>query len=142
MSANVVDDSSKLLTRHSYFIKKVNGIRVAVMGNLVKNYLTADIAGPWHALPVVETVQKYVDELGDRADLIVVLGHIEPAERLAILRKVPKVAVVVTGHSDRGLAEAEVVDGRVGVESRAYGVELGPLDMQVDVARRSVASWD
>ena len=146
VSANVVDDSGKLLARHPYLIKKVNGIRVAVigavMGNLVSNYLAADIAGPWHALPVVETVQKYVDEIGDRADLIVVLGHIEPAERLDILRKVPKVAVVVTGHRHRGMDKAEVVDGRVGVEAKAYGVELGRLDMRVDVAHRSVASWD
>ena len=146
VSANVVDDSGKLLARHPYLITKVNGIRVAVigavMGNLLSTYLAPGVAGPWHVLPVVETVQKYVDEIGDRADLIVVLGHIEASERLDILHRVPKVAVVVTGHSHRGLEKAQVVDGRLGVEAKAYGVELGRLDMQVDVAHRSIASWD
>ena len=145
VSANVVDDSGKLLARKPYLITKVNGVRVAVigavMGNLLSTYLAAGVAGPYHALPVVATVQKYVDEIGDRADLIVVLGHIEPAERLDILHRIPKVAVVVTGHSHRGLDKEEVVDGRIGVETKAYGVELGRLDMQVDVGNRSLASW-
>ncbi len=146
VSANIVDDSGKLFAPRPYLIKKVNGIRVAVigavMGNLVEKYLAPGVSGPWHALPVVATVQKYVDEIGDRADLIVVLGHIEPEERMAILHKVPKVAVVVTGHSHRGIEQAEVVDGRVGVEARAYGVELGRLDLKVDMAHKSLASFE
>jgi 5'-nucleotidase/UDP-sugar diphosphatase len=146
ISANIVDDNGKLLTPRPYLITKVNGIRVAVigavMGNLVSKYLAPGLAGPWHAAPVVETVQKYVDEIGDRADLIVLLAHIEPEERSEVLRKVPGVAVVVTGHSHRGLEKAEVVDGRVGVECKAYGVELGRLDLQVDTVHKSVASWE
>ncbi|MEO8129727.1 MAG: bifunctional UDP-sugar hydrolase/5'-nucleotidase [Bryobacteraceae bacterium] len=145
VSANVVDGDGKLLARNPYVIRKVNGIRVAiigaVMGNLVSTYLAAGVAGPYHALPVVETVRRNVEEIGDRADLIVVLGHIEPAERTEILHGIPKVALVVTGHSHRGLEKEEVVEGRVGVETKAYGVELGRLDMQVDVGHGSLASW-
>ncbi len=144
--ANIVDDGGNLLAPRPYLIKNVNGIRVAVigavMGNLVTNYLAAGIAGPWHPLPVVQTVQRYVDEIGSRADFIVVLGHIEAGERMDLLRNVPKVAVIVTGHSHRGLEKPEVVDGRVGVEAKAYGVELGRLDLEVDVAHHSIASWD
>jgi 2',3'-cyclic-nucleotide 2'-phosphodiesterase (5'-nucleotidase family) len=146
VSANVVDDSGKLLAPRPYLITKVNGIRVAVigavMGNLVSTFLAPGAAGQWNTLPVVETVQKYVNEIGDRADLIVVLGHILPEEMQALLHKVPKVAVVIKGHNHAGMEKPEVVDGRIGVEGRAYGVELGRLELQVDVAHKSVTSFE
>jgi 2',3'-cyclic-nucleotide 2'-phosphodiesterase (5'-nucleotidase family) len=72
----------------------------------------------------------------------VVLGHISPQERMAILQKIPKVAVVVTGHRHIGMPKPDLVDGRIGVEAIAYGSELGRLELQVDVARHTVASWN
>src|SRR5882724_7824278 len=49
VSANIVDDSGKLLAPRPYLITKVNGIRVAVigavMGNLVSKYLAPGVAG-------------------------------------------------------------------------------------------------
>jgi 2',3'-cyclic-nucleotide 2'-phosphodiesterase (5'-nucleotidase family) len=83
-----------------------------------------------------------VDEIANKADLFVVLGHISPQERMSILQKIPKVAVVVTGHRHIGMAKPDLVDGRIGVEAIAYGSELGRLELQVDVAHHTVASWN
>jgi 2',3'-cyclic-nucleotide 2'-phosphodiesterase (5'-nucleotidase family) len=144
VSANVVDADGKTMTR-PYVIQTVGGIRVGIigviLGDLVGSVITKDEAGPWRVLPVVETVRKYAQELRGRTDLIVVLAHIhDQGEVDAILQQVPDVSVVVAGHSHEGYPAMMSVDGRVAVLVRAYGAELGRLDLKVDVAAKKILS--
>lgn len=145
LSANVVDSNGATLTGKSYVIKTVGGMRVAiigvVLGDLSGTYVTPDKVEPWRVLPVVETVRKYAQELRDRSDLIVVLGHIHDLEEVdAILHQVPEVSVVVVGHNHNGYPEMKSVDGRVAVLVHGYGVELGRLDLKVDMAGKKLQS--
>jgi 2',3'-cyclic-nucleotide 2'-phosphodiesterase (5'-nucleotidase family) len=144
VSANIVDADGKTVTR-PYIIQTVGGIRVgiigAILGDLVGTVITQENAGPWHTLPVVETVRKYAAELRDRTDLIVVLGHIhDETEVSEILKQVPDVSVVVAGHSHEGYPAMMNVDGRVAVLVRSYGAQLGRLDLKVDVGAKRVLS--
>jgi len=145
VSANVVDSGGKPVTGRPYVIKTVGGIRVAiigaVLGDMVGTMVTTENVGPWKVLPVVETVRKYAQELRERSDLIVVLGHIWDKEEVdAILKQVPEVSVVVAGHSHVGYPAMMNVDGRVGVLVNGYGVEFGRLDLQVDMAGKKLRS--
>jgi 5'-nucleotidase/UDP-sugar diphosphatase len=144
VSANVVDAQNKAMAP-PYVIKTVNGIRVAIIGavmsSLVSGYLTPETAGPFRALPVVETVSRYAKELRQRADLILVLGHVEIKEGDEILRNVPEVSVVVEGHVHIGMQKLAEADGRVAVLCRSYGVELGRLDLEVDMEAKKLSSW-
>ncbi len=144
VSANIVDADGKTMTR-PYVIQTVGGIRVgiigAILGDLVGTVITKESAGPWHTLPVVETVRKYAADLRDRTDLIVVLAHIhDESEVNEILKQVPEVSVVVAGHSHEGYPAMTNVDGRVAVLVPAYGVQLGRLDLKVDVGAKKVLS--
>lgn len=144
VSANIVDADGKTMTR-PYVIQTVGGIRVgiigAILGDLVGTVITKEEAGPWHTLPVVETVRKYAAEIRDRTDLIVVLGHIhDETEVNEILQRVPDVSVVVAGHSHEGYPAMMNVDGRVAVLVRSYGAQLGRLDLKIDVAAKKVLS--
>ncbi len=144
VSANIVDADGKTMTR-PYVIQTVGGIRVgiigAILGDLVGTVITQESAGPWRILPVVETVRKYAQEIRDRTDLIVVLAHIhDETEVDAILHQVPEVSVVVAGHSHVGYRTMMNVDGRVAVLVRAYGDQLGRLDLKVDMAAKKVLS--
>ena len=144
VSANVVNDNGALLAGKPYVIKTAGGIRVAVigviMGDLVGTLATREAVGPWHVLPVVETVRKYAAELRDKSDLIVVLGHIHDQEADAILQQVPDVSVAIVGHSHREYAKLHNFDGRVGALVTSYGVELGRLDLQVDMTAHKLKS--
>ncbi|HZT33936.1 MAG TPA: bifunctional UDP-sugar hydrolase/5'-nucleotidase [Bryobacteraceae bacterium] len=145
VSANVADASGRLIAGRAYTILAVNGIRVAVIGLVMQDlagFETPDRMGPWRALPVVETLQRYVAEVGQRADLIVALAHISDPEAEEILRRVPEVAVVVSGHNHKGLTDAQVIDRRVHVRVEGYGRELGRLDLRVDLARHQLDSWN
>jgi 2',3'-cyclic-nucleotide 2'-phosphodiesterase (5'-nucleotidase family) len=144
VSANVVDNTGALLTGRTHVIRTAGGIRVAVigvlLGDLVGNLATPDKVGPWHVLPVVETVRKYAAELRDKSDLIVVLGHIHDQEGDAILQQVPDVSVVIAGHSHKEYAKLHNFGGRVGALVTSYGVELGRLDLQVDMTTHKLKS--
>jgi len=149
IAANVADEQGRLLAPQPYVILTAGGaggIRVAVIGALtadLPNLTTPDRYGPWRALPVAETVARYAREVREKSDLIVVLGHLTPGEEEAILREVPEVAAVISGHPHNGLEVPIEVDGRVAVRMKAYGVEVGRLDLAVDMARKTVvhSSW-
>ncbi len=143
VSANVVNREGELLAEEAYRIREVNGIRVAVIGVLTGelNRLTrASLRGPWNTLPVTETVTRYVDEIGSRADLIVVLSHIFPDEEDRILRENPRVPVIISGHHHGGQDEVKEYQGRICVKTRPYGRELGRLDIEFDLDRKRVVS--
>jgi len=142
--ANVVDGQGRLLAPQPYIIRRVNGIRVAVIGIVMDNLLdlsTPDRMGPWRTLPVIETLRKYAAELRDRSDLIVALSHLGVKEGREILCQIPEVAAVVSGHPHQGLQTAEECNGHPHVEVAGYGRELGRLDIRVDLRTKKLVSW-
>lgn len=145
VSANILDEHGHPATGLPFVIKNVGGIRVgiigATLGDMVGTVITKDSAGPWQVLPVVETVKKYVAQVRGQTDLIVVLGHLHDKEEVdAILHEVPEVSVVVAGHTHVAYRQMMNVEGRVGVLVDSYGVQLGRLDLQVDMAGKKLKS--
>lgn len=144
VSANVADGSGRLIAGQPYVIRKVNRIRVAVIGLMMGDLArvsTPDKMGPWRSLPLVETLRRYVAEVRARSDLIVALAHISDREAEQILREVPEVSVVVSGHNHTGLKIAQEQEGRVHVRVDGYGWELGRLDLRVNLGERKLESW-
>lgn len=144
VTANLVNDAGALFTPKPYAILNVNGLRVAVIGTMTEELpaLTSPKAmGDWHPLPMIQTVRNYVAELRGKADLMVLLAHIDKAEEQAVLDSVPEIAVSITGHIHEGLIEAKSHDGRVLVRMKCYGEDLGRLDLQVDTATGKLADW-
>jgi 2',3'-cyclic-nucleotide 2'-phosphodiesterase (5'-nucleotidase family) len=144
VTANVVDDEGALLADRPWIVLEAGGIRVGVIGVLTAElpYLTtSDKIGPWNVLPVVASVVRHAREVAKQSDLVIVLGHLTDAEEDAILAQVPGVPVVISGHGHDGLPGPKVVDGRVCVRSRAYGRELGRLDLRVDTRSGTLVDW-
>jgi len=73
--------------------------------------------------------------------LIVVLAHIQAEDGIELLNNVPEVSVVIEGHDHRGMEKPAEVEGRVAVGCRGYGVELGRLDLDVDLATKKLRAW-
>lgn len=145
VSANVVNAKGESITGLPYVIKTVGGIRVAIigaiLGDLSGNSVTPESVGPWQVLPVVETVRKQAQALRAISDLIVVLGHIrDRGEVDEILQQVPEVSVVIAGHSHGAYKSLMKVDGRVAALVNSYGIELGRLDLQVDIPGKKLKS--
>jgi 2',3'-cyclic-nucleotide 2'-phosphodiesterase (5'-nucleotidase family) len=145
VTANVVNEEGVPITGRGYYVKKVNGIRIgfigAVMTNMVDGFLMPGQVGHWKVLPVLETVDRVVKEIRDKADLMVVVGHILPAEASEIIRRVPGVSVVIEGHNHGGRKELDVHESRVAANCPGYGYELCRLDLEFDRTQSKLISW-
>ena len=144
VTANLVNAKGELFTPKPYVILKVNGLRVAVLGAMTETLptlTTSKLLEDWHTTPLVETARRYARELKGQSDLIVLLGHITDGEELALLKNVPEIPVLVTGHIHRGIEQPEVVDGRIMVRVRAYGEEVGRLELKVDTEKKAPVEW-
>jgi 2',3'-cyclic-nucleotide 2'-phosphodiesterase (5'-nucleotidase family) len=142
VSANVQDARGRLLTEKPYVILRAGGLRVAVIGAMtadMSKLITSEARGPWRALPVLDSVRKYAAEARPRADLVVVLGHLNPAEELQLLEHAPEVAVIVSGHSHRGIEEPLRAGERQVIRVRSYGEQIGRLDLEVDTEKKAIA---
>jgi 5'-nucleotidase / UDP-sugar diphosphatase len=144
VTCNLVNSKGELFTPKPYVILKVNGLRVAVLGAMTDTLpalTTAKLLEDWHTTPLLETARKYAIELKSQSDLIVLLGHITDGEELALLKNVPEIPVLVTGHIHRGIDQPLVVDGRIMVRAKAYGEEVGRLELKVDTEKKAPVEW-
>jgi 2',3'-cyclic-nucleotide 2'-phosphodiesterase (5'-nucleotidase family) len=145
VSANIAGAKGELLTPKPYVILKVNGLRVAVIGGMtdsLKSLSKPALLEEWHTIPVAETVQKYARELRPLSDLVILLAHISPEEELRILKTVPEIPVLVTGHAHTGLPQPLIQDGRILVRVKGYAEELGRLELRVDTEKKAAVAWD
>jgi len=97
--------------------------------------------GPWHSSPMIEAVRRYAAEARRNSDIVVLLGHITGEEEIAVLKSVPEVDVVVSGHVHTGLPKELVEGRRLVVRVKGYTQELGRLELKVDTGRKAIESW-
>jgi 5'-nucleotidase/UDP-sugar diphosphatase len=115
-----------------YVLKEVKGIKVAIVG-----VVTEDIPATTHPRNVVGleflspigTVEKYVKELRENADVVIVLSHSGyPMDRI-LAEKVKGIDVVVGGHSHAKIAKPVTVENTIVVQAWEHGKALGVLDL-------------
>lgn len=144
VSANVVTAAGQPATGKAYVILNVGGLRVgiigAAMGDLVGGHITAEDLAPWHVTPVVETMRRTAREIRPRADLVIALMHVDEVEAAAVLAEAPEIDVLILGHVHEGYTEIKQNGHRYAVEGKAYGAELGRLDLRFDTAKREIVS--
>jgi 2',3'-cyclic-nucleotide 2'-phosphodiesterase (5'-nucleotidase family) len=141
---NIVNQEGRLLTGTGYTVKTVDGVRVAIIGvvmnDLVGTLVTEEEAGPWKVIPEVETIRKTVAEIGDKADLFVVLGHISSRDAEEILHQIPQVSIAVIGHEHKGYTELHHFGNQYVVEAKSYGAEVDRLDFKFDSNQHQIVS--
>jgi len=117
-----------------YLIKEINGIRVAITGVVTEE--TPQTTHPRNVTGLrfnaaEETVQKYVKELRDRADLVIVLSHLgHHAERL-LAEKVDGIDLIIGGHSHTKVDRPVMIGNTAVVQAWEHGKALGVVDIEL-----------
>ncbi|HEX4275879.1 MAG TPA: bifunctional UDP-sugar hydrolase/5'-nucleotidase [Bryobacteraceae bacterium] len=146
LSGNVRNADGNFLTGSGYVIRNVGGLRVAIVGlvmsDLAGNYSTPAQVGPFQVTSIYETIHRIAAEVRGRADLIVALGHLNLDEARDVLAKAPEVSIAIIGHGHDGFPAMQRIGRRYAVELKAYGVELGRLDVKFDLTKHEIASAD
>ena len=115
-----------------YVIKDLKGIKVAVIG-----VVTGDTPVSTHPKNVMglgftapaESVAKYIREVKDKSDIVVVLSHLGFAVDEELARKVAGINLIVGGHSHTKLERPAMVGSTAIVQAFEHAKALGVVDI-------------
>ncbi|MFV0387644.1 MAG: bifunctional metallophosphatase/5'-nucleotidase [Pyrinomonadaceae bacterium] len=156
-----VKSTEKLVWNNPYIIKKVNGVRLGIIGLHGKFAFydtTADeMVQGIEARDETELLRKYVKELKPKTDLIVVLIHqgipgtqssggtgdvIRNHDKdIQLAKSVNGIDLMITGHPHSGTPEPIVSNGALIVSTDAYTIELGKLELTVDTKNKKITGY-
>ncbi len=118
--------------------------RVHVLGLLVMQYDTNSIwenVFGWRFLEPAGVVEEYARELGER-DLLVVLSHLGLSRDRELAARVPRIDVVLGGHSHDTLESPECVGSVPIVHAGPYGGFVSRSEFAYDADRGRFALTD
>jgi len=118
-----------------YVIKKVAGLRVAIIGLVTQDTPISTHPRNVTGLKFLEpekTVEKYREKLRQKADLIIILAHLGHQRERLLAQRVKGIPVIVGGHSHTKVLEPAVVNGVLVVQAWEHFKALGVLDLTVE----------
>ena len=118
-----------------FVIKEVKGMKVGIIGIVTEETPiathTRNIEGT-KFLSSMEVVGKYISDLKNRVDLIVVLSHIGYSNDRRLAENVKGIDLIVGGHSHTKLEKPVTIEGTILVQAWEHGKALGVLDLVLE----------
>jgi 5'-nucleotidase/UDP-sugar diphosphatase len=133
VAANLFTRKDGTLFTKPYFIKKIGGIAVGVLGvaypNTAKTTATKNVTDLEFQEPIAAVKQNLPKMRDEGAELILVLSHLGLGGDKHLARSIAGIDVIVGGHSHNRMDEAEKVGSTLIVQAGAHGSDLGRLDL-------------
>ncbi len=127
-----------------YAIVQAGRARVAILGLVYPDTPAITRAGVVAGLDfrgAVETAERYLPELEDQADLVVVLSHLGYDGDRLLARALDGIDVIVGGHSHVFLERPDRVNGVLIAQAGAKGQVLGRLAISVDLTSGEIVDY-
>ena len=131
VSCNIVNIESEEPILEPYAIIEREGIRFGIIGVSEPDVIRVPSEGvaSIKVLDPVPTVQRYLPEVRQRSDLVILLSHLGFAEDKAIASAVPGIDVIVGGRSRKRMSTPERVGETIIVQMGYDGEDMGKLDV-------------
>ena len=145
ISANLFDKKAGKLFTRPYEIKRYGNLVVGYIGLMTPllNQLTLlDNIKDLKILDPLKTVKKYVAEIEDSVDLVIVVSHmgVEHDEELA--NKIDGVHIIIGGHSHSALFEPKVVKNVYICQAGSRGKYMGKINLEFDRKEKRIINFD
>jgi len=115
-----------------YTFISISGVEILVIGLITSEYLPYPDF-PWLRYVAPErALEDVLEEAGETADLVIVLGHLPVVEACRIAQVVPGVDIFLTGHSHETTEEPVIVGQTLVLQAGAFGRYLGRLQLELD----------
>jgi 2',3'-cyclic-nucleotide 2'-phosphodiesterase (5'-nucleotidase family) len=118
--------------------------RIHVLGLLIMQYpvgsLWEKVFG-WRFLDPWDAVEAYVERVG-RGEMLLVLSHVGLSLDRKLAARVPRIDLILGGHSHDTLFQPEVVNGVPIVHAGPYGQYVSRTELGYDAANRRFAIED
>lgn len=145
LSSNIYDEDKKALFSKPYQIFEKDNVKIAVIGVVYKSLKSSVIPANVEGLRIldpVEEIKKYVNEVKNKADLIVVLSHSGFDQDSLYAEQLEEVDVIVGGHSHSWLRKPVVVNDILILQAGSRGERVGLLKMKVDKKANKIKSYE
>ncbi len=145
LSTNIIDhNTDDHLTLHPYMIVELDSIRIGVMGLTMtdlRERVKADNVRDLSLLPYVFSIDRFLDRLAAKTDLIFLLTHIGfEADSLLATKLDSRISMIIGAHSHTPLPEPVVVNDILILQAGAYLTYLGQIDILVEDGR--IIAWE
>jgi 2',3'-cyclic-nucleotide 2'-phosphodiesterase (5'-nucleotidase family) len=124
-----------------YAVFTAGDVRVGVLGLTYHNLAAIVRASAIEGLRTVkgiDALERYLPELQEQADLVVVLSHMGVEADQELARARPELPLIVGGHSHRLLAKGLRVGQTTIAQAGAYGEHLGKITLAATPGRTPV----
>jgi 5'-nucleotidase len=138
LSANIVDENGEYLFT-PYVIEEVGGVKVGIFGLSTPD--TVILTNPNNVVGLVfkdpiEVSKEMVEELEDKADVIIALAHLGLDESSTLTSKalaqgVEGIDLIIDGHSHSMLEAGQLENNTLIVQTKNYGANLGYVDIEI-----------
>lgn len=123
-----------------YTILSVGEVEVLVIGLITAEYLPYPDF-PWlRYVPPEKALEAVLGREAERADLVIVLGHLPVEEAAWIVQVIPRVDVFLTGHSHETTPDPVQVGKTLILQAGAFGQFLGRLRLELDAETGDILS--
>lgn len=138
LSANILDSEGEYVFK-PYEIKEIDGVKIGIFGLTTPEtaYKTSptNVEGLKFA-DAIEISKKMVEELKDKADIIIALAHIGLDESSVITSKaiaenVEGIDIIIDGHSHTTLQNGLLVNDTLIAQTGDHGKNLGFVEIEV-----------
>lgn len=142
LSCNILDIQSENLLFAPYIIVQRDGLRYGIIGVSEPEIVhLADVAQTAKVMDPVQSLQRYLPEVQDQSDVLIVLSHLGLEGDKALAQAIPDIDVIVGGRSRKLLQAPEIVGSTIIVQAGYDGEWLGKLSATVTDDGRLVDPW-
>ncbi len=118
-----------------YTIREISGVRIALVGVVTEDVPVTthprNVAGlQFH--PVARTVERCLELLRGKADIVVLLSHIGHTADRELASNVSGLTAIIGGHSHTKVLSPVVINNTVIVQAWEHGKALGRLDLHIE----------
>jgi len=143
--ANIYDSSKAGLYAEPYVIIQSADVRVGIIG-IVGEYLFGSVirenVSGLRIQEPSEVVARYVDQLNEECDLLVVLSHAGFREDSLLATRIDEVDAIIGGHSHTTLRNPVLVNDILVCQAGSRGRYIGKLAAVVDIGAKSIRSYE
>ena len=145
ISANLVDKSSGRLLANPYLIKKIDAIRVGIIGiasSSVFQFVPEQKISQLGIRPYLTTLKSIMSRTRSKANVWILLAQLTQDEVAEVAREIQGIDVIVQGHSGFLAGDAyRQINGKVVVNAGVEGQYVGRLDLQLN-ERKQIIDFD
>jgi 5'-nucleotidase len=141
---NLLDTKNRNLPFARSLVFDRDGTRTHVLGLLIMQYPVGSFwerVFGWRFLDPWDAVQPYATQMPD-GEALVVLSHVGLSLDRELARRVPRIDIILGGHSHDTLEEPEIVGGVPIVHTGAYGNNVSRSELAYDASHNRFALRD